>query len=112
MVIHDWTPKMKDFNTLASDIILRYSKSSTKNVAQHLIKLQEEVGELAVAYLMSVNKKGHTRTKAQIRENFIEEACDCILIILSLIGKAKYSRKQTIEMLNKKFNKFCVSKVK
>lgn len=103
---------MKDINTLVSEIILQYSKKSTKNVSQHLIKLQEEVGELAVAYLMSINKKGHNKTKEQIRDNFLEEACDCILIILSLIGKAKYSKKKTIEMLNKKFEKFCRVKVK
>lgn len=103
---------MKDFNTIASEIILKHSKKGNKNVAQHLIKLQEEVGELAVAYLMSINKKGHRKSKHAIKENFIEEACDCIIIILSLIGRAKYSRKKTIEMLNKKLEKFCINKVK
>lgn len=104
--------KTRDFNTLAEDIILRYSKKSNKNVAQHIIKLQEEVGELAVAYLMSINKKGHTKTKEEVRTNFLEESCDCILIILSLIGRAKFSKKKTIAMLNQKFQKFCALKHK
>ena len=60
-----------------------------------------------IEHLMSINKKGHRKTRKEIKENFIEEACDCIIIILSLIGRAKYSRKKTLEMLNKKLEKFC-----
>lgn len=102
---------MKSLDELAEGIINNKSNSN-KNIAEHLIKLQEESGELAVAYLMSKNKKGHSKTKKEIEDNFLEEACDCILVLLSLLGKAKYSKKEAVEMLYKKREKYNANRKK
>jgi NTP pyrophosphatase (non-canonical NTP hydrolase) len=81
------------------------SNPNHKNLPELIIKLQEEVGELAVAYLMSVNRKGHTKTKREIKENFIEEISDCILILFSITGKAKFTFSKLEKTLNQKFEK-------
>jgi phosphoribosyl-ATP pyrophosphohydrolase len=89
-----------------TNFILKSAHKDRKTLAEQLIKLQEEAGELAAAYLMTRGKKGTTKTFQEIDDNFVEEACDTIIITLAILGKKKYSKERIYNMMNLKLQKW------
>jgi NTP pyrophosphatase (non-canonical NTP hydrolase) len=86
--------------------ILKLSPKETKNLEQRFIKLNEEIGELAVAVLQSQGLKGTSKTKRQIRDNIIEEICDSLNILYSIASWHKFTSKQINDKMHKKLNKW------
>jgi NTP pyrophosphatase (non-canonical NTP hydrolase) len=86
--------------------IFKVSKKERKSLTLQLVKLAEEHGELAAAVLMHLGQKGTRMSKAEVKENVLEEACDCLLIVLSILNKAGFNEKQINEMLIKKLKKW------
>lgn len=86
--------------------ILRMSKKETKTLEQRFIKLNEEVGELAVAILQSKGLKGSNKTKKQIRDNILEETCDALNVLYSIASWHKFTKAQIEKMMHKKLDKW------
>lgn len=86
--------------------VFRVSKKERKSLPNQVIKLAEEHGELAAALLMSMGQKGTTMSKEEVRENVLEEACDVVLMALSIMKKAKFTEKEIDEMLIRKLKKW------
>lgn len=86
--------------------VFKVSKKERKSLPLQLVKLAEEHGELAAAVLMHLGQKGTRMSKAEVTENVLEEACDCMLMILSILNKAGFNEKEINEMTIKKLKKW------
>lgn len=86
--------------------VFKVSKKERKSLVLQMVKLGEETGELSAAVLMHLGKKGTRMSKSEITENVLEEACDCLLMILSILNKAGFNEKEINEMINKKLKKW------
>ena len=90
-----------------SEIALKENeKHGTENIVRKVIKLSEETGEFAAAYLMKVGSKGTKKTPEQIEDNFLEEGCDVTLVILSILIRSGYTLDQIAEKLQTKMDKW------
>lgn len=83
---------------------------------QKVIKLQEEAGELAQAFLAYDGSKNASKSGIKIIEGMIEEACDVTNVILDIINKIEseypdYAPELIREMFDKKLRKW-ESKIK
>lgn len=96
---------MQNFEDIVN-FILKSAHKDRKTLAEQLIKLQEEAGELAAAYLMSKGKKGTLKTLKEIDENFVEEACDTLIITLAILGKRRTKKERIMQMMNLKLQKW------
>lgn len=85
--------------------LLEHSKNPD-NLEKKLIKLSEEVGEFAAAYLMSVGSKGTSKTPEQVKDNVLEEGCDVTLVILSILIRSGFTLDQIDSKLQEKMNKW------
>lgn len=98
----------QDINNLAETLIkvFKVSKKERKNLTLQMVKLGEEHGELAAAVLMHLGQKGTRMSKAEVTENVLEEACDCLLMVLSILSKAGFNTKEINDMTLKKLKKW------
>ncbi len=78
----------------------------TKTIEQRFIKLNEEIGELAVALLHLRGLKNTDKTKKEIKENILEEICDSLNVLYSIASSHKFSQEQIVDMMNKKLDKW------
>lgn len=86
--------------------VLKLSHKEIKNFDERFIKLNEEIGEIAVAVLQSRGLKHTDKSKKEIRENILEEICDSIIVLLSMASYYKFTEKQIGAMINKKLDKW------
>ena len=86
--------------------ILQNAHKGNKTLPEQIIKAQEELGELAAAYLMSKGKKSTTKTKQEVEDNFIEETIDCLIILFAIAGTKKYTLEQIEKVFELKLNKW------
>jgi NTP pyrophosphatase (non-canonical NTP hydrolase) len=86
--------------------VFKVSKMEKKNLTQQMVKLAEEHGELAAAVLMHLGQKGTRMSKNEVRENVLEEGCDCLLMVLSILNKAGFKENEINEMTKKKLKKW------
>lgn len=86
--------------------ILRVAKKETKTRDEQFIKLQEEIGEIAVAILHSRGLKNTSKTKKEINDNILEEICDSIIVLYSLASAYKFTKKDIDKMISKKILKW------
>ena len=77
-----------------------------KTLDRKIIKLQEEAGEFAAAYLMSVGSKGTKKTSEQITDNLLEEGCDVMLVVLSILMRSGFDMNDVIAKFQKKMDKW------
>lgn len=87
--------------------ILRASKKEPKPIIARMVKLQEECGELAVAILKKEGWKGLGKdTPATNHDNILEEGCDIMIIVMSIIANYKFSEDQMNRKLQQKLDKW------
>jgi NTP pyrophosphatase (non-canonical NTP hydrolase) len=86
--------------------ILKASPRETKTIDERFMKLNEEVGEIAVAILHSRGLKHTDQSKKEMRENILEEICDSIIVLYSMASWHKFTEKQITKMMNKKLDKW------
>lgn len=86
--------------------VLAVAKTETRSLPLQLVKFSEEHGELAEAVLVYLNEKDTTLTPEQVREHLLEESCDNLLMILSIITRAGFTEDQVNAMSLKKLAKW------
>jgi NTP pyrophosphatase (non-canonical NTP hydrolase) len=86
--------------------ILKMSPKESKTLDQRFMKLNEEVGELAVGILQSQGLKGTDKTKKQIKDNILEEICDSLNVLYSIASWHGFTEKQIIKKMHKKLDKW------
>ena len=87
------------------DIAVKEHKKNN-NVDKKLIKLQEEAGEFAAAYLMHIGSKGTNKTKEEVKDNLLEEGCDVCLVALSIVMRHGFTVEEISEKLHLKMDKW------
>jgi NTP pyrophosphatase (non-canonical NTP hydrolase) len=91
----------------ALERIIIVNKKEPKTPMEVMVKVQEEVGELAAEILRYHGKKGaNGDTKKKVRFKILEEACDVIITSVSIIEKFGYTEKDISKMIKKKCNKW------
>jgi NTP pyrophosphatase (non-canonical NTP hydrolase) len=87
--------------------ILDASKKEPKPIMARMVKLQEECGELAVAVLKKEGWKGMGKDNPESNhENILEEGCDVMIIVMSVLAKYKFTEEQIEEKLQQKLDKW------
>jgi len=86
--------------------ILLASLKEPKTLDERFIKLNEEVGEIAVAILNFRGLKNTTQTKKEIKENILEEICDSLIVLISMASSHKFTENQIHKMIDKKLDKW------
>jgi NTP pyrophosphatase (non-canonical NTP hydrolase) len=87
--------------------ILEASKKEPKPIMARMVKLQEECGELAVAVLKKEAWKGLGKdTPTSNHENILEEGCDVMIIVMSVLAKYKFTEEQIEDKLQQKLDKW------
>jgi NTP pyrophosphatase (non-canonical NTP hydrolase) len=87
--------------------ILDTSKKEPKPIMARMVKLQEECGELAVAVLKKEGWKGMGKDNPESNhENILEEGCDVMIIVMSVLAKYKFTEEQIEEKLQQKLDKW------
>jgi NTP pyrophosphatase (non-canonical NTP hydrolase) len=86
--------------------ILKLSPKEKKTIDERFMKLNEEIGEIAIAILQSRGLKHTNKSKKEIKENILEEICDSIIVLLSMAGYFKYTDRQIKIMIHKKLDKW------
>lgn len=78
------------------------------NLPYKLIKVQEEVGELAQAFLAHSKSKNTSKSalSENTRLNILEESCDVINVVIDIINAFNFSDEETKEMFSKKLKKW------
>jgi NTP pyrophosphatase (non-canonical NTP hydrolase) len=72
-----------------------------------MVKLQEECGEFAVAVLKKEGWKGMGKDTATTNhDNILEEGCDVMIIVMSVLAKYKFTEEQIDEKLQQKLDKW------
>lgn len=85
--------------------ILDAAKNEPKSIDHLLLKLMEEVGESSQAYLSSIHSSGSNYKNLSI-DNFREELIDILLVTITLLHKTDIDRKQFIDLINTKIEKW------
>lgn len=92
---------------IAINKILTINKKEPKTPIEVMVKVQEECGELAVELLKHIDRKGSNGdTKSIIRRKILEESCDVIITITSILGKFGFNEKDIAKMIKFKCNKW------
>lgn len=87
--------------------IIKLSRKERKPIMARVVKLAEEHGELAAAILREEGWKGMGKyTKETNHDNVLEEGCDVMIIVLSLLAKYKFTEDEIDEMMQKKLDKW------
>lgn len=88
------------------DLIYKNKAKEKKSIEQLFIKLQEEIGELAVDYLSLIGAKGTNKSTAYLEANYSEEIADAIIILVLMGAKRGITKEQLAKSLAKKINKW------
>ncbi|GEQ34191.1 hypothetical protein B795N_20730 [Marinilactibacillus psychrotolerans] len=84
---------------------LRTAKNESKSTEILLIKLTEEVGEVAEAYL-SDNHSSLNENKNLTLQDYQEELVDTLMVAATLLVKTGINEKDCINLFNKKIKKW------
>lgn len=87
-------------------IALEEHHKNRKTLDKKVIKLLEEAGEFAAAYLMRCGSKGTKKTFEEITDNVLEEGVDVSLVILSVLFRHGFTIEELTEKLQQKMNKW------
>jgi len=86
--------------------ILKLSPKEKKTIDERFMKLNEEIGEIAIAILQSRGLKHTNKSKKEIKENILEEICDSVIVLFSMASAYKFTECQIKKMINKKLDKW------
>lgn len=73
---------------------------------QKVIKLFEEGGELAQATLKYLGAKNVSASAGQTKEHILEEAMDCMNVILDIVNSLGFTSEEAEAMFTKKLDKW------
>ncbi|GAJ25737.1 hypothetical protein JCM15457_615 [Liquorilactobacillus sucicola DSM 21376 = JCM 15457] len=85
--------------------IKKAAQQEPKNVQQQFLKLMEEVGEAAQAYLSAQKASGNRYKDLDINDTK-EELVDVLLVTYAILIKLDISQDELNELLKKKINKW------
>jgi NTP pyrophosphatase (non-canonical NTP hydrolase) len=85
--------------------IIRAAQSEPKTVQQQFLKLMEESGEAAQAYLASIKASGNGYKQLDINDTK-EELADTLLVVLAILVKLDCQPSELKELLQKKTQKW------
>lgn len=91
------------------DIVKRIKYLDSINPAdtvKRTLKLNEEVGELAAAVLAYTGYKVTDFTDDQIEDNILEEGCDILIVLLSILTSRGFTLQQIKQKANLKLDKW------
>jgi predicted house-cleaning noncanonical NTP pyrophosphatase (MazG superfamily) len=94
------------------DLIYKHKSKEKKTVEQLFIKLQEEIGELAVDYLSLIGAKGTNKSRKYLENNYSEEIADAIIILVLMGAKRGITKEALAKSLSKKTNKWIAKQKK
>lgn len=78
-----------------------------KTQTEKVVKLMEEAGEFAAGFLQSRNLKGRgNKTDKDVRDNLLEEACDCVIILKSILTAEGFSYDEYLHKMSEKLSKW------
>jgi NTP pyrophosphatase (non-canonical NTP hydrolase) len=87
--------------------ILQLSKKEPKPLLARMVKLQEECGEFAVAILKKNGWKGMGRdTAATNLDNILEEGCDVMMIVMSVLSEYNFTVSDVEKKMEDKLQKW------
>lgn len=87
--------------------IITVNKKETKTAMEVMVKVGEEYGELSAEMLKYIGKKGSKGlTKKQIKMNILEEGCDTIITLVSVLEKFGFNEKDISKMIIQKCAKW------
>lgn len=87
--------------------IIAINKKEPKTAMEVMVKLQEECGELAAEMLRYIGRKGaNGDTKAILKGKILEEGCDAIITVVSILEKFDFKEKDIAQMIKLKCNKW------
>lgn len=82
-------------------------EKEVKTQSEKMVKLMEEIGELSVAHLQKKSLKGKgSKTDKEVHENFLEEACDCVIIIQSILAAEGFEYDAYLAKMSEKLAKW------
>lgn len=88
--------------------LLESLSASDAGVALHnkVIKLSEETGEVAQAYLGASGSRNVSKSSSATYEGILEECCDVINVAVDIINNLGFSDEAVKTMFDKKLNKW------
>jgi NTP pyrophosphatase (non-canonical NTP hydrolase) len=90
--------------------VIAINKREPKSAMEVMVKLQEECGELAAEMLKYIGKKGAKGlTKRQVRLHILEEGCDTIITVISVLEKFGFKEEDLSKMIVKKCKKWAAN---
>lgn len=75
-------------------------------LSDHIIKLQEELGEISESYLLMTGYKLPKQSKEQEKMHLIEETVDSIIVSMAILAAAGASNNYVEFMLKNKIEKW------
>lgn len=87
--------------------IITLNKKEPKTAMEVMVKMQEECGELAAEMLRYIGKKGaNGDTKKILKGKILEEGCDIMITVVSVLEKFGFKEKDIEKMIKLKCNKW------
>lgn len=98
---------MKIFNTIQRCLLLskRIAKRR-RTIDRRMLKFGEEVGEFYAASLIYDGGKGSRLGKAGKRRHLLEEGCDVLIVLLSILFLHGFKISEISKMMNEKMDKW------
>lgn len=88
------------------EIIREISKRDNKSIQRRLIKLMEEVGELATEINLLDGDFHKKRTKEELHNNIIEEGVDSLICAVDILVKQGATEEEIVSIIKRKCAKW------
>lgn len=87
--------------------VIALNKKEPKTPMEVMVKMQEECGELAAEMLRYIGRKGaNGDTKKILKGKILEEGCDVMITVVSILEKFGFKEKDIAQMIKLKCNKW------
>jgi len=90
----------------ALDAVFALQQKEGANLSDHIIKLQEEVGEISESYLLTTGYKLPKRPLDQEVMHLTEEAVDAIIVAMAILCANGASKLHVEHLLKQKIDKW------
>jgi hypothetical protein len=90
----------------ALDAVYDLQQREGANLSDHIIKLQEEVGEISESYLLMTGYKLPKRSIADEQMHLTEEAVDAIIVAMAILCANGASKLHVDHLLKQKIDKW------
>lgn len=90
----------------ALDEVYKIQQTEKANLSDHIIKLSEEVGEIAESYLLTTGYKLPKQSLEAEKAHLTEEAVDAIIVSLAILCANGASKQHIEHLLKQKLQKW------